>query len=45
MDIKNPETKQEISDLWAAGNAEELNKRLTYVPVQHILRPYVNRMH
>jgi hypothetical protein len=26
--LKNPETKQEISDLWAAGNTEELNKRL-----------------
>jgi hypothetical protein len=28
LNLKNPETKQEISDLWAAGNIEELNKRL-----------------
>ncbi|KAI0304403.1 hypothetical protein B0F90DRAFT_1625617 [Multifurca ochricompacta] len=26
---RNPETKQEISDLWTAGHTEELKKRLT----------------
>jgi hypothetical protein len=31
--LKNPETKQEISDLWAAGNTEELNRRLRYTSV------------
>lgn len=30
--VKNPGTKREISDLWAAGYTEELNKRLRYNP-------------
>ena len=28
--MENPETKQEISDLWAAGRTDELEKRLRY---------------
>ncbi len=29
-DTENPETRQEISDLWAAGRTDELEKRLKY---------------
>ena len=30
VDVKNPNTKREISDLWAAGHIDELKKRLGY---------------
>ena len=28
--MENPETRQEISDLWATGRIDELEKRLKY---------------
>ena len=30
QEMENLETRQEISDLWAAGRTDELEKRLKY---------------
>jgi len=36
VNLKNPDTRREISDLWAAGHIGELKKRLGYAIMQYI---------